>query len=119
MLLPFTAGTFLYVGTVAVIPELLETGKDKGAEIRKTIAQFAAIAAGAGIMLWYVVFPSWKSALLMSFCQDLVVLIEFQEGHLPYRCVILNINSRHVLLASIRHTTIESKLHPLCLTPSS
>ncbi|PCH04670.1 Zinc/iron permease [Penicillium occitanis (nom. inval.)] len=52
MLLPFTAGTFLYVGTVAVIPELLETGKDKGAEIRKTIAQFAAIAAGAGIMLW-------------------------------------------------------------------
>ncbi|KAI9705081.1 MAG: hypothetical protein M1836_006864 [Candelina mexicana] len=32
MLLPFTAGTFLYVGTVAVIPELLEIGKDKGAE---------------------------------------------------------------------------------------
>ena len=34
MLLPFTAGTFLYVGTVAV-PELLETGKD-GVELRKT-----------------------------------------------------------------------------------
>ncbi len=30
MLLPFTAGTFLYVGTVAVIPELLETGPNKG-----------------------------------------------------------------------------------------
>jgi zinc transporter 7 len=51
MLLPFTAGTFLYVGTVAVIPELLETGKDKGAEIRKTIVQFLAVAVGAGIML--------------------------------------------------------------------
>ncbi|KAJ5648651.1 Zinc/iron permease [Penicillium lividum] len=51
MLLPFTAGTFLYVGTVAVIPELLETGKDKGAEVRKTITQFLAVALGAGIML--------------------------------------------------------------------
>ncbi|KAF2102656.1 Zip-domain-containing protein [Rhizodiscina lignyota] len=50
MLLPFTAGTFLYVGTVAVIPELLETGKDKGQEVRKTLMQFAAMAAGAGIM---------------------------------------------------------------------
>jgi zinc transporter 7 len=57
MLLPFTAGTFLYVGTVAVIPELLETGKDKGAELRKTVTQFIAIAAGAGIMLAYVFFP--------------------------------------------------------------
>ncbi|RDW80968.1 hypothetical protein BP5796_05666 [Coleophoma crateriformis] len=52
MLLPFTAGTFLYVGTVAVIPELLETGKDRGVELRKTAMQFAAMAAGAGIMLY-------------------------------------------------------------------
>lgn len=52
MLLPFTAGTFLYVGTVAVIPELLETGKDRGVELRKTAQQFAAMAAGAGIMLY-------------------------------------------------------------------
>ena len=51
MLLPFTAGTFLYVGTVSVIPELLETGKEKGVEIRKTIVQFLAVAVGAGIML--------------------------------------------------------------------
>ncbi|KAJ6131626.1 Zinc/iron permease [Penicillium sp. IBT 18751x] len=51
MLLPFTAGTFLYVGTVAVIPELLETGKDKRAEVWKTISQFSAVAVGAGIML--------------------------------------------------------------------
>ncbi|KAH6856793.1 ZIP zinc transporter-domain-containing protein [Chaetomium sp. MPI-CAGE-AT-0009] len=52
MLLPFTAGTFLYVGTVAVIPELLETGPNKAVELRKTLVQFAAILAGAGIMLY-------------------------------------------------------------------
>ncbi|KAL2127122.1 hypothetical protein VTI74DRAFT_11301 [Chaetomium olivicolor] len=52
MLLPFTAGTFLYVGTVAVIPELLETGPHKAAELRKTLVQFAAILLGAGIMLY-------------------------------------------------------------------
>ncbi|KAG6121713.1 hypothetical protein E4U14_001478 [Claviceps sp. LM454 group G7] len=52
MLLPFTAGTFLYVGTVAVIPELLETGPHKMEELRKTLVQFAAVAVGAGIMLY-------------------------------------------------------------------
>ena len=51
LLLPFTAGTFLYVGTVAVIPELLETGEDKAEETKKTFMQFAAMALGAGIML--------------------------------------------------------------------
>ena len=51
MLLPFTAGTFLYVGTVAVIPELLETGPKKGEELRKTGLQFIAMALGAAIML--------------------------------------------------------------------
>ncbi|RMZ85206.1 hypothetical protein DV738_g409, partial [Chaetothyriales sp. CBS 135597] len=62
MLLPFTAGTFLYVGTVAVIPELLETssldqnthnngGGGKGAEIRKSLLQFVALFVGAAIML--------------------------------------------------------------------
>jgi solute carrier family 39 (zinc transporter), member 7 len=51
MLLPFTAGTFLYVGTVAVIPELLETGPEKGKELKKTLTQFAAMFTGAGIML--------------------------------------------------------------------
>jgi solute carrier family 39 (zinc transporter), member 7 len=52
MLLPFTAGTFLYVGTVAVIPELLETGPKKMEELRKTLVQFSAVALGAGIMLY-------------------------------------------------------------------
>jgi solute carrier family 39 (zinc transporter), member 7 len=56
MLLPFTAGTFLYVGTVAVIPELLETGPDKVVEIRRTVVQFLAMAAGAGVMLYI----SWQ-----------------------------------------------------------
>lgn len=52
MLLPFTAGTFLYVGTVAVIPELLEnTGKTRAGELKKTALQFLAMAVGAGIML--------------------------------------------------------------------
>lgn len=52
MLLPFTAGTFLYVGTVAVIPELLETGPNKTLELKKTLGQFTAVALGAGIMLY-------------------------------------------------------------------
>lgn len=51
MLLPFTAGTFLYVGTVAVIPELLETGPKKSEEVKKTLTQFIAMLFGAGIML--------------------------------------------------------------------
>lgn len=51
LLLPFTAGTFLYVGTVAVIPDLLETSGDRNLEIRKTTKQFLAMALGAGIML--------------------------------------------------------------------
>jgi solute carrier family 39 (zinc transporter), member 7 len=51
MLLPFTAGTFLYVGTVAVIPELLETGPNKREELKKTAMQFGAMFVGAAIML--------------------------------------------------------------------
>jgi zinc transporter 7 len=51
LLLPFTAGTFLYVGTVGVIPEMLETGPNRWAELRSMALQFAAMAAGAGIML--------------------------------------------------------------------
>ena len=63
LLLPFTAGTFLYVGTVGVIPEMLETGPDKGAEVRSMGLQFAAMAAGAGIMLGYVPFYSLRILL--------------------------------------------------------
>ncbi|KAI9892046.1 MAG: hypothetical protein M1814_002241 [Vezdaea aestivalis] len=51
LLLPFTAGTFMYVGTVSVIPDLLETGPDRKKELKQTLVQFMAMAAGAGIML--------------------------------------------------------------------
>lgn len=51
LLLPFTAGTFLFVGTVAVIPELLETGTNKREETGKALKMFVAMATGAGIML--------------------------------------------------------------------
>ncbi|MCJ1390573.1 hypothetical protein MMC18_003433 [Xylographa bjoerkii] len=52
LLLPFTAGTFLYVGTVAVIPELLEIEEIDGkGELVKTLKQFLAMAVGASIML--------------------------------------------------------------------
>lgn len=51
LLLPFTAGTFLYVGTVGVIPEMLETGPNKLKELKGMLVQFLAMAAGAGIML--------------------------------------------------------------------
>jgi len=49
LVLPFTAGTFLYVG-FSVIPELLETGPEKGKEITKTLKQAAAMALGFYIM---------------------------------------------------------------------
>ncbi|KAK6329719.1 hypothetical protein TWF696_003585 [Orbilia brochopaga] len=51
LVLPFTAGGFLYIATVGVIPELLETGPNKGLELRKSLVQALAMAAGAGIML--------------------------------------------------------------------
>lgn len=54
-LLPFTAGTFLYVGTVGVIPELLENEKGgdstRAQEVKRTLLQFAAMAFGALIMV--------------------------------------------------------------------
>ncbi|KAI5254350.1 Zip-domain-containing protein [Aureobasidium subglaciale] len=50
LLLPWTAGTFMFVG-MSVVPELMETGPNKVAEIKKIITQLMAIAAGAGIMI--------------------------------------------------------------------
>lgn len=52
-LLPFTAGTFLYVGTVGVIPELLENekGNSRVQEVARTLMQFVAMALGATIMI--------------------------------------------------------------------
>ncbi|KAI4742074.1 Zip-domain-containing protein [Aureobasidium sp. EXF-12298] len=50
LLLPWTAGTFMFVG-MSVVPELMETGPNKAAEIKKIVTQLMAIAAGAGIMI--------------------------------------------------------------------
>ncbi|CAD0046699.1 unnamed protein product [Aureobasidium pullulans] len=46
LLLPWTAGTFMFVG-MSVVPELMETGPDKVAEVKKIVTQLVAIAAGA------------------------------------------------------------------------
>ena len=54
LLLPWTAGTFLYVGTVAAIPEMLEPQPgqlNKWREVVNTGKQFLALAVGAGVML--------------------------------------------------------------------
>lgn len=51
LLLPFTAGTFLYVATVSVIPDLLDIGNNRHREIGKSAAQFLALSTGAGLML--------------------------------------------------------------------
>ncbi|EWC46596.1 hypothetical protein DRE_04083 [Drechslerella stenobrocha 248] len=58
LVLPFTAGGFLYIATVGVIPELLETGPNRGLELQKSLVQALAMATGAGIML----VISWAEA---------------------------------------------------------
>lgn len=80
MLLPFTAGTFLYVGTVAVIPEMLETGPDKGKEVSKTLTQFSAMAAGAGIMLAYVI-PLALTVPGSNVLPQHIVVVEDERHH--------------------------------------
>ena len=134
MLLPFTAGTFLYVGTVAVIPELLETGPNRGLEIRKTLTQFAAMATGAGIMLAYVVLPGIDN---LHVVQQLMISDTAYRGHetifdsaLPY---IIDNECRHLPLFTAHHPnytfapSVQSNLsppphlpiHPLSLTTCS
>lgn len=52
LVLPFTAGTFLYVGFSA-IPELLEMGVGgKWAEARRSVGQGAAMVGGFALMFW-------------------------------------------------------------------
>ncbi|KAK9462884.1 ZIP zinc transporter-domain-containing protein [Lipomyces oligophaga] len=52
LVLPFTAGGFLYIGTVGVIPEILETDSrlTKIGEIKKGFWQAIAMILGAGMM---------------------------------------------------------------------
>ncbi|KAK9383586.1 Zinc/iron permease [Kockiozyma suomiensis] len=52
LVLPFTAGGFLYIATVGVIPEILETDPrlSKFGEIKKGLFQALAMLLGAGMM---------------------------------------------------------------------
>ncbi|GAO52363.1 hypothetical protein G7K_6441-t1 [Saitoella complicata NRRL Y-17804] len=49
LVLPFTAGGFLYIAT-SVVPELLEVGPNKGLEIRKMMSQMVAMSVGIAFM---------------------------------------------------------------------
>ena len=46
MTLPFTAGGFIYIATVHVIPELLE-----GASFKQSVMEVMAMLAGVGMMI--------------------------------------------------------------------
>ncbi|KAK9452746.1 ZIP zinc transporter-domain-containing protein [Dipodascopsis uninucleata] len=60
LVLPFTAGGFLYIATVGVIPEILETDSrlTKFAELKKGVWQACAMLLGAGMMF----LISWTEA---------------------------------------------------------
>ncbi|KAK9490246.1 ZIP zinc transporter-domain-containing protein [Lipomyces doorenjongii] len=60
LVLPFTAGGFLYIATVGVIPEILETDYrlTKFGEIKKGVWQSLAMLLGAGMMF----LISWTEA---------------------------------------------------------
>ena len=50
-ILPFTAGGFIYIATVSVIPELLE-----GSSLRQSVKEILALSAGVFSMViisWY------------------------------------------------------------------
>ena len=44
--LPFTAGGFIYIATVSVIPELLE-----GSSLKQTLMEVTALLLGVGMMV--------------------------------------------------------------------
>ena len=45
-ILPFTAGGFIYIATVSVIPELLE-----GSSLKQTLMEVIALLLGVGMMV--------------------------------------------------------------------
>ena len=47
-ILPFTAGGFVYIACVTVLPELL---KSKGDSLKQVLMEFAALFAGIGMMV--------------------------------------------------------------------
>ena len=59
IILPFTAGGFIYIATVSVIPELLE-----GTSLKQSVYEILALLAGVGMMViisWYewIDFPPY------------------------------------------------------------
>ena len=103
MLLPFTAGTFLYVGTVGVIPELLETGPNKMKELKSTGMQFLAMAAGAAIMLGYIL--QLMSSILASSnaLQHILVIASTLTRHIRLRHIISTSWTLPTLRAATSH----------------
>ncbi|CAG8580425.1 3605_t:CDS:2 [Diversispora eburnea] len=50
LIIPFTAGGFLYIATVGVIPELLEISGKFNKDIKQAITEFIAMFIGIGMM---------------------------------------------------------------------
>lgn len=52
LVLPFTAGGFLYIATVGVIPEILESGEGltKMQQVKQGFTQLIACGVGIGLM---------------------------------------------------------------------
>lgn len=46
-ILPFTAGGFIYIATVSVLPELLE----ESTKLLQSLKEIAALLAGVGLMI--------------------------------------------------------------------
>lgn len=52
LLLPFTAGGFLYIGTVGVIPEILEADEDltRFEQVKRSLLNLVAMLIGISLM---------------------------------------------------------------------
>ncbi|GAB5589719.1 hypothetical protein Unana1_04619 [Umbelopsis nana] len=50
LVIPFTAGGFMYIATVGVIPELLEVTSNIKKDFRQALSEFAAMLVGLGMM---------------------------------------------------------------------
>ena len=50
LVIPFTAGGFIYIATVGVIPELLEVSGKLGKDVKQGITEFVAMLIGIGMM---------------------------------------------------------------------
>jgi zinc transporter 7 len=58
LVIPFTAGGFMYIATVGVIPELLEVTRNVKKDFRQALSEFAAMLVGLAMMT----FIAWNEA---------------------------------------------------------